>query len=62
MYFPYRCLNIVMTDFYMACHIIKQGKKIVPIVSNNEIKEMMAHLATLSQICYFRQSRFRNLV
>lgn len=61
-YFPHRCLNIVITDFYIACHIIKRRKEIVPPISNHEIKMMMFHPATFRQICSFRQSRLKNLV
>ncbi len=60
-YFPNRCLNIVMTDFYIACHIMKRRKDISPFFSNREIKAMMAHPATFHQICSFRQSRWMNL-
>ena len=61
-YFPNRCLNIVMTDFFLACHIMKRRKEIVPTVSNREIKSMMVHPATFRKICSFRQSRYINLV
>lgn len=61
-YYPNRCLNIVMTDFYIACNILKRRKDIVPIISNGEIKAIMAHPASFSQICAFRQSRIKNLL
>ena len=61
-YFPKRCLNIVMTDFYIACNIIKRRKSIVPPISNSEIKCMMTHPATFRQICSFNQSRLQNLL
>ena len=61
-YYPNRCYNIVMTDFYIACNILKRRKDIVPQVSNQEIKSMMAHPATGSQICGFKQSRCKNLL
>ena len=60
-YYPNRCRNIVMTDFYIACHILKRRKDIQPSVSNVEIKKMMSHPATFSQICTFRQTRLTNL-
>ena len=60
-YYPNRCRNIVMTDFYIACHILKRRKDIQPSVSNIEIKKLMSHPATFSQICTFRQSRLINL-
>lgn len=61
-YYPNRCLNIVMTDFYIACNILKRRKNIVPSISDSEIKALMAHPATFSQICAFRQSRIKNLL
>lgn len=61
-YYPNRCLNIVMTDFYIACNILKRRKNIVPSISGSEIKALMAHPATFSQICAFRQSRIKNLL
>lgn len=61
-YYPQRCLNIVMTDFYIACNILKRRRDIKPSISNKEIKAMMLHPATWSQICRFKQSRFSNLV
>ena len=61
-YYPNRCLNIVKTDFYMACHIIKRRRDIIPSVSNREIRAMMTHPATFRQICTFRQSCLENLL
>lgn len=61
-YFPHRCNVIVMTDFYIACHVLKRKRDIVPPVSNHEIKAMMAYPATFSQVCSFRQSRFKSLL
>lgn len=60
-YYPNRCLNIIITDFYIACHILKRRKDIHPSVSNIEIRKLMSHPATFSQICNFCQSRFSNL-
>lgn len=60
-YFPNRCYNIVMTDFYIACNILKRRKNIVPSVSDCEIKDLMMHPASFGQICRFRQSRLKNL-
>ncbi|WP_033149927.1 glycosyltransferase family 2 protein [Prevotella sp. RM4] len=60
-YFPNRCFNLVMTDFYIACNILKRRESILPFVSNNEIKALMAHPATWNQICYFSQARIKNM-
>lgn len=59
-YFPNRCFNIMMTDLYIACHIIKRRKEIVPSFSNQEIKAILSYPATFQQICHFRQSQLKN--
>lgn len=61
-YYPNRCYNIVLTDFYIACIIIKRRKDIVPVFSDSEIKLIMSHPASFSQICSFQQSRCKNLL
>lgn len=61
-YFPNRCYNIVMTDFYIACNILKRRKDIQPSISNKDIKTIMHPPVTWSQICTFQQSRYRNMV
>jgi glycosyltransferase involved in cell wall biosynthesis len=61
-YFPNRCYNIVMTDFYIVCNILKRRRDIIPTIANREIKLIMHHPATWSQICAFRQFRCKNLL
>lgn len=61
-YFSNRCYNIVMTDFYIICNILKRRRDILPLISNQEIKNIMRHPATWNQICSFRQSRCKNLL
>ena len=51
-----------MTDFYVACHILKRRNVIVPSISNREIKALMHHPATWKQICAFRRSRIINMI
>ena len=59
-YFPDRCFNIVMSDFYIACTILKRKEDIQPSFTNEEIKSLMSHPATWKQIATFRQSRLKN--
>ena len=61
-YYPNWCYNLVMTDFYIACNIIKKRNIIYPKVSDTEIRSMLSHPATMRQIYSFRQSRSKNLV
>ena len=60
-YYPNRCYQVVMTDFYIACRILKLRNHIVSKVLNSEIKQLMRHPAAFLQICSFRQSRIKNL-
>lgn len=60
-YYPNRCFNIMMTDFYIVCNILKRRKDIVPDVTNEEIKTIMTHPASFRQISTFHQSRLKNL-
>ena len=59
-YFPNRCYNIVMSDFYIACTILRQRNRIQPSFTNHEIKALMNHPATWKQVSTFRKSRLKN--
>lgn len=61
-YFPNRCFNIVMTDFFIACNIIKRRQNISPFVTDKEIKSIMKHPVSLLEICRFPNARIKNLV
>ena len=60
-YYPQRCYVAVMTDFYIACHILKRRKQIAPSISNQEIKAFLSHPASLPEILTFRHARLSNL-
>lgn len=59
-YFPNRCFIIAMTNFYIACHVLKRRADIIPPIANSEIRILMSHPATFRQICSFRHARLRN--
>ena len=61
-YFPNRCYNIMMTDFYIACNILKRKSDIQPVISKKEIKSIMKHPATWEQICKFNHLRLKNVL
>ena len=61
-YYPNRCYNILMTDFHIACHILKRRNDIVPSILNREIQVMMHHPATWKQIRAFHCSRIKNII
>lgn len=60
-YFPNWCYNLVMTDFYMACTVLKRRNDIFPPISNSEVSSFMSHPATLCQICSFQTTRTKNV-
>ena len=57
-----RCLNVLKTDFYMLCYILKNSHKITPSFSRQELKTIMTHPATLSEIMDFPHGRIKNLM
>lgn len=59
-YYSNRCYNIIMSDFYIACTILRQRNRIQPSFTNHEIKTLMNHPATWKQISTFRKSRLKN--
>jgi hypothetical protein len=61
-YFPNRCLMIAMTYFYIACYVIKRRHDISPYISDHEIKSLMKHPVSFSEICNFHNVRIKNLL
>lgn len=60
-YFPQRCYIAVMTDFYIACNILKQRKIIIPRITCKEIRNLFSYPVSVWEICSFRQYRMRNI-
>jgi hypothetical protein len=52
----------MMTDFYIACNILKRRNDIHPSISDKEIKAFMQHPATWGQICHFRHAKIKNVL
>ena len=59
-YFPQRCHCIMMTDFYIACHILKRRSDISPYFSNHEIKSIFRYPSTFKHLLFFRQLWLKN--
>lgn len=60
-YYPKRCYLIMMTDFYVACNILKRRNQIVPSMTNQEIRRLFQQPASLRQILGFRQAQMKNI-
>lgn len=61
-YQPQRFLNVLKTDFFVLCYILKNTQKITPSLAHKDLKEMMSHPATFSEIIGFRKGRTKNLL
>ena len=61
-YYPQRCYVIAMMDFYLVFHVLEKRKRIIPKMSNQEIKAILSYPATITQIISFRQMRLQNFL
>lgn len=61
-YLPKRCLNVLRTDIYVLCYILKNAHKITPSFSHHELKTIMTHPASLPEIMDFPHDRIKNLM
>ena len=61
-YQPERCQHVLMTDFYMLCHILRNSQRIVPSFSKMELKAMMSHPASLREIMSFSHGKVRHVL
>jgi glycosyltransferase involved in cell wall biosynthesis len=61
-YYPQRCYVIAMMDFYLVFHVLEKRKRIIPKISNQEIKAILSYPATITQIISFRQMRLQNFL
>lgn len=61
MYFPNRCYNILMTDFYIVCNILKNNDKIQPAFSKRELRDVMKSPLTFKETISLKSRKFENL-
>ena len=60
-YFPNRCFNILMTDFYIVCNILKNKDKIQPAFSKRELREVMKSPLAFRETIMLKSRRLENL-
>lgn len=60
-YLGHWCYNIVMTDFYIICNILKKKGIIHPNITNKEMHSFMYHPLTIRQIIHLSCSRYKNI-
>ena len=60
-YFPNRCFNILMTDFYIVCNILKNKDKIQPAFSKRELRDVMKSPLTFREMVSLKSRKLENL-
>lgn len=61
-YFDLRMYKLMLTDFYIACSVIRQFDIINPPFTNNEIRDIMSCPLPFREILRFRHNRLISLV
>lgn len=60
-YVPYMCCNLEMNSFYIVCHVLKSGQRIVPPFSGKELQSCMHFPLPLYVLLRFRKKIGKNL-
>jgi glycosyltransferase involved in cell wall biosynthesis len=60
-YFPNRCFNILITDFYIVCNILKNKDKIQPAFSKRELRDIMKYPLTFRETISLKKRKIENL-
>lgn len=60
-YLPYLCYNLEMNSFYIVCYVLKSSSRIYPPISYSEIRQILQHPLSLSEIVHFRSKLFHNM-
>ena len=61
-YFPYLYYNLETNSFYMVCYILKNYKRITPLISESEMIEILRYPISVWKIIRFRHRIFLNLI
>lgn len=60
-YLPYYCYNLEMNSFYIVCYILKNYKRIKPVISYSEMSNILSHPLKIMDILRFRHKLLQNL-
>lgn len=60
-YLPYYCYNVEMNSFYIVCYILKNYKRIKPVISYSEMDKILSHPLKIMDILRFRHKLLQNL-
>ncbi len=59
---PQRCKNVLETAFFVFCYILKNKEKISPSFTDKELKSIMIHPLSISDIMHFSHNRNAHLL
>lgn len=57
-----RCINVLKTDFYILCYILKNSERISPSFTCKELKDIMRHPVSFSEIVTFKHGKLKNIL
>lgn len=60
-YFPNRCFNIMMADFYIVCNILKNKDRIQPAFSKRELRDIMKSPLSFWETIALKNRKLENL-
>ena len=61
-FLPYMCYNIELNSFYVICRIMKHACNIIPPFTHHEMRDILCHPLSLSDILRFRSMLLQNLL
>lgn len=61
-YLPFLCYNLEMSSFYIVCHIIKHSSQITPVITYNEMRQMLHSPLPLHVLIRYRQKLLANVL
>lgn len=61
-FLPYMCYNLELNSFYIICHVLKNAHLIAPGFSHHEMRDVLCHPLSLSDILRFRSMLLQNLL
>ncbi|MBQ9231816.1 MAG: glycosyltransferase family 2 protein [Prevotella sp.] len=61
-YLPLRTYKVMLTEFYIACTILHEEKKIRPAYTKREVRDIMRSPLRLPEVIRFKQALIPNLI
>lgn len=60
-YLPFLYHNLQMSSFYIVCYVLKYRKRIIPAISDSELRSIMHFPLTVGELLLFRNNRMQSM-